>query len=111
VSNPIFPGYAWGQRFDVVNLSPGETLAGATISAGLTTDDGLTELLPAVNQVDGGAAEYAANRVYIEFSAAQTTTLASRIGQSVRLMVKVARGGRTFLYSAGVFPVQKATLA
>jgi len=111
VSNPIFPGYAWGQRFDVVNLSPGETLAGATISAGLTTDDGLTEVLAAVAQSDGGAADYASNRVYIEFSAAQTAPLASRIGQSLRLAVKVARGGRTFLYSAGVFPVQKATLA
>jgi hypothetical protein len=111
VGNPIFPGYAWGQRFDVVNLSPGESLAGATIAAGLTTDDGLTELLPAVNQADGGAADYAANRVYIEFSAAQTASLATRIGQSVRLAVKVSRGGKTFLYSAGVFPVQKATLA
>ncbi len=111
MSNPIFPGYAWGQRFDVVNLSPGESLAGATISAGLTTDDGLTELLPAVAQADGGAADYAANRVYIEFSAANTNVLVNRIGQSVRLAVKVARGGRTFIYSAGVFLVQKATLA
>lgn len=106
--NPIRPGFNWSHLFDLVNVPTGYTLAGATIQANLVTPDAATLLVAYVSQADAvGGADWAANRILVEFTAAATVLIPSNfIGQNALVQVFVTKDGKTHVYEAGTFPIR-----
>jgi hypothetical protein len=110
--NPIRPGYHWSQLYDLRGLPAGLNLAGATVTANLVKPDDPTPtgvLIPAASQSDGvGGANYANNRIIVEFTAASTAAAAvvAQVGRNALVQVFITQFGKTHVYSAGIVPVQ-----
>lgn len=111
--NPIRPGFNWSHLFDLVNVPTGYTLTGATIQANLVTPDASALLVAYVTQSDAvGGADWAANRILVEFTAAATGAIQSQfIGQNALVQVFVTRDGKTHVYEAGSFPIRATKVA
>lgn len=111
-ANPIRPGFHWSQLYDLRGMPPGLTLAAATITANLVKPDDLTPtgiLIAAVSQSNGvGGADYASNRLIVEFAAASTgaAPVVAQAGKNAVVQVFVTESGKTHVYTAGVVPVQ-----
>jgi hypothetical protein len=106
--NPIRPGFAWGQRYELVNLAPGENIDGATVHASVLDSAGETQLVGPVLQSSAAPASYAENRIYVQFGQADTITLQPKCGQAVQIALKVTRGDASFVYDAGLVSVTKS---
>lgn len=112
MNNPILIGYTWLQAYDLTGLESGDNLAGATITANAVLSDAATEIIAPRAQSDAAfGADWAQNVVVIEFTTGDTAALTTHVGKTARVQLRVAKGGRTRLYDAGLVPIRAAVFS
>lgn len=110
MNNPILIGYTWIQVYDLTGLAPGDDLSGATIAANALLSDTGAQIIAPRAQVDAAlGADWAQNVVAIEFTTGDTAAIATHVGKTARVQVRVTKGGRTRLYDAGLVPIRATT--
>lgn len=112
MNNPILIGFTWVQAYDLTGLAPGDDLSGATIHANALLSDTGAEIIAPRAQLDTAlGADWPQNVVVIEFPPVDTTSLGAHQGKTARVQLRVAKGGRTRLYDAGLVPIRAAVFS
>jgi hypothetical protein len=112
MNNPILIGFTWVQLYDATGLAAGDDLSGAVIHANAVLSDTATEVIAPRAQTDAVlGANWAQNVVAIEFTAGDTAAIAAHLGKTARVQLRVAKGGRTRLYDAGLVPIRAAVFS